>query len=155
MKKIFYYILLIFTSIKLVSCGTKVEYKEIFYKDLPFEVRDKFIERYNYKEDPKTDKNGQIDYYSPPFAECYDLNLNCNCKLETVSNPLGTPKFIIESCNKNIEIPWSVFQRVFIIKGDSIFYPWATEGTTSTGEARSYNIKIDTLKFRLEKMKIE
>lgn len=150
MRKLICYILIIFS---IAKCRTKTDYNEINYKDLPIDVRDKFIERYNYKEDPKIGMDGELDYYSPSFAECYDLNLKCNCSIKTETNILGTPNFVIESCKKNIKIPWTVYQRVFVIKDDLIYYPWANRGSVSTGEARSYNIKIDTLKFRIEKMR--
>ena len=127
------------------------DYTEITYQELPSDVRNKFKEVYNYKEPPKI-VNGLKDSYMAPFVECYNMNKDCPCKIESKGGIIRDAFFVFTSCTKTKKISWGILQRVFIIKNDSIYYPWSTSAGTRTGEARAFHVKIDTLKFRVEKM---
>lgn len=77
------------------------------------------------------------------------------------------PFFLLSSCEVKIKISWKVLERVFIIKNDSIYYPYHTRnafyknsefdqvggGFTTSDEPRSANIKIDVLNFAVEKIR--
>lgn len=128
------------------------DYTEITNQELPSDVRNKFKEVYNYKEPPKISSKGDTLWYSPPFVECYNMNKDCPCKIESKGGIIRDAFFVFTSCTKTKKISWGILQRVFIIKNDSIYYPWSTTAVTETGESRSTLIKIDTLKFRVEKM---
>lgn len=126
-------------------------YTEITYQELPSDVRNKFKEVYNYKEPPKIE-NGIEDSYMPPFKDCYSMNKDCPCKVKSKGGIIRDAFFVITACDKTKKMSWAILERVFIIKNDSIYYPWSTSGVTTAGKPRSFNIKIDTIKFRVEKM---
>lgn len=126
-------------------------YTEVTYQKLPSDVRSKFKEIYNYKGPPKI-VNGEKDSYMAPFVECYNLNKNCPCEIQSKGGIVRDAFFVITSCGKTKKMSWGILQRVFIIKNDSIYYPWSTSAVTTSGESRSFDIKIDALKFRIEKM---
>ncbi|MDR2008021.1 MAG: hypothetical protein LBQ34_03500 [Alphaproteobacteria bacterium] len=128
-------------------------YKEITYQELPSDIRKKFKEIYNYKEPPKVSETGDISWYSPPFSECYNMNTDCPCNIRSGGGIIRNPYFVLTSCGKKKKMTWGILERVFIIKNDSVYYPWNRSAGTETGEARSFLVKIDTLKFRIEKMK--
>lgn len=137
----------------IYGCSSN-ENRILTYKQLPPDVRDKFEYVYNYKEAPKVNVKGDtIDWYSPPFAECYNLNKSCHCEIESNGGLIDNPYFSIKSCGKKIDISWKVLQRVFIIKNDSIYFPNSRNAATSTGESRSFDIKIDTLNFTAQKIR--
>lgn len=154
----------------IYSCSSKNN-KDLTYQQLPSDVKAKFQYVYNHYEPPKVNSGGDtIDWYLPPFSECYNLNKNCNCEIESRGGILRNPFFVIKSCNKKVKISWEVLERVFIIKNDSIYYPYHTEkvkyedvnngeefdqvvgGTLTVGKPRSFNIKIDTMGFYVQKM---
>ncbi|WP_243348356.1 hypothetical protein [Parabacteroides sp. FAFU027] len=137
----------------MLSCSVKNDdYKEITYQELPSDVRKKFKEVYGYKEPPKI-INGKRVTYMPPFVECYNVDQNCTCRIKSKGGIIRDPYFVITSCKKTAKMSWAILQRVFIIKNDSIYYPWSNDGVTTSGEARSFDVLIDTLKFRVEKMR--
>ena len=147
MKNILYLIIII----TLTSCTTKPR-KKLSFDELPFDVRNKFHSVYNYKEPPTINGQGDtVTWYSPPFSECYNLNYGCGCEIGSEGGILRNPKFVISSCNKTIKISWEVLQRVFIIKNDNIYFPAAKDGILTTGEARAFNMKIDTVDFYVQK----
>lgn len=127
-------------------------YTEVAYQKLPSDVKVKFQEIYNYKEPPKISSKGDTVWYSPDFVECYNLNKNCPCEIQFKGGIVRDAFFVITSGGKTKKMSWAILQRVFIIKNDSIYYPWSTSAGIEAGEARSSLIKIDTLKFRIEKM---
>jgi hypothetical protein len=128
-------------------------YKEVAYQELPSDVRKKFKEVYDYKEPPKISSKGDTVWYSPPFVECYNIiDENCLCEIESKGGIVRDPFFVLISCDNTKKMSWAILQRVFIIKNDSIYYPWANSAGTRSGESRSFHVKIDTLKFRIEKM---
>lgn len=136
----------------ICSCS-KPEIKEITYKDLPSDVRNKFENMYHYKTPPVVNAEGDtVEWYSPPFAECANLKKDCNCNVESKGGIISNPCFVINSCGKESEISWEVLQRVFIIKNDSIYFPSAKSAVTTTGESRAFNIRLDTVGFYVQKM---
>jgi hypothetical protein len=134
----------------LVGCRNH-NYKEISYKELPTNVRNKFIEIYDYVEAPKR-VNGRLVTYMPPFVECYNVDNKFPCTIKSIGGLIREPYFIINTNNYTAKMSWDILQRVFVVKNDSIYYPFSKTGVTSSGKPRSYNIMIDTLKFRVEKM---
>jgi len=131
MKIVVFYFVLICTFI-LFSCKNH-NYKEISYKELPTDVRNKFDEIYNY-------------------VECYNVNSKFPCTVKSIGGLIMEPYFVINTNNYTAKMSWDILQRVFVIKNDSIYYPFSKNGVTSSGKPRSYNIMIDTLRFRVEKM---
>jgi len=149
MKIVVFYFVLICTFI-LFSCKNH-NYKEISYKELPTDVRNKFDEIYNYVEVTKR-INGRLVTYMPPFVECYNVNSKFPCTVKSIGGLIMEPYFVINTNNYTAKMSWDILQRVFVIKNDSIYYPFSKNGVTSSGKPRSYNIMIDTLRFRVEKM---
>lgn len=166
MKSLMYIITVFFAF----SCNSESIVENVSFKKLPSDVREKFNYVYNYYEPPKVNAKGDTITYMAPFSECYSLNKNCSCKIESKGGIVRNPFFIIKSCSKEIKISWEVLERVFIIKNDSIYYPYHTYkikyedvnngkefdqvvgGHTTMDKPRSYNVKIDTLNFRVQKM---
>lgn len=149
-----YWVFLVILTL-ILSCGANDKPDLVLkYKELPLDVRNKFKYVYDYEELVKMNhQKDTIGWYSPPFAECYDLNRECECKLESKGGIIRNPFFSIESCDKSSKISWAILQRVFIIKNDTIYYPFSRSASTTTGEPRSFNVKIDTLEFHGKKMK--
>ncbi|MGC4128716.1 MAG: hypothetical protein QM564_03985 [Bergeyella sp.] len=136
----------------IYSCSSNNK-KELTYQQLPFDIKTKFQYVYDYYESPKLDMKGDtIDWYMPPFSECYNLNKTCNCEIESGGGVIRNPFFMIKSCNKKVKISWEILQRVFIIKNDSIYFPNSKDAIITAGKPRSFNIKIDTIKFYVQKM---
>jgi len=156
----------------LYGCSSN-DKKSITYQQLPSDVKAKFQYTYNYWEPPEVNAKGDtVSLYTPKFSECYDLDKNCNCVIESKGGIFRNPFFVLKSCDyKNIKISWEVLERVFIIKNDSVYYPYQIRkvkyndvnngeefdqvigGLVTSGKSRSYNVKIDTLKFIVEKMR--
>ncbi|AMO20697.1 hypothetical protein [Flavobacterium columnare] len=86
------------------------------------------------------------------------MNQKYKCSLEykyhnLLITVLVPQRFVITSKNKDIEIPYGTLERVFVIKNDSLYYPFTLNGgMTGMGEPRSNYIKIDTVMFRVKKM---
>lgn len=136
----------------LYGCS-QPERKVMAYTDLPSDVRNKFENVYHYKTPPVVNAEGDtVDWYSPPFAECFNLKKNCGCSVESKGGVVSNPYFVINSCGKESKVSWEVLQRVFIIKNDSIYFPNSASAVTTTGESRSFNIKLDTVGFFVQKM---
>lgn len=112
------------------------------FDKLPSNVRLRFKEIYEF-----CDSNDGDYEYSAPFVECYNISKDCECKIYKKGGVLQNPYFLLESCENTVKIPWTILQRVFIIKGDSLYYPIAKYSSTTYGKPRSYNILIDTLSF--------
>ncbi|SMP13292.1 hypothetical protein [Chryseobacterium profundimaris] len=145
-------ILPIYLIVCLYSCS-QPERKKITYRNLPSDVRAKFENVYHYKTPPVVNAEGDtVDWYSPPFAECFNLKNNCKCNVESKGGVISNPYFVITSCGKESEISWEILQRVFIIKNDSIYFPNAKNAVTTTGESRAFNIKLDTISFYVQEM---
>ena len=149
MRKTFTYL---FSLIVLISCNEGDQnFVEKKFDELPNDVQIKFKETYNYV-------NFKDPNYLPPFSECKNVNVKNKCKVDyKYHNSLVTvfipQKFVITSNNKVVEIPYSALERVFIIKNDSVYYPFTFNGgMTAMGEPRSNYIKIDTVMFRAKKM---
>jgi hypothetical protein len=136
----------------LISCneGDK-DFAEKKFNELPSDVQVKFNEIYNY-----TDLRNPN--YLPPFSECKNVNTKYKCKVGyKYHNPFVTifipQKFVIISNNKATEIPYGTLERVFVVKNDSVYYPFTFNGgMTAMGEPRSNYIKIDTVMIRVKKM---
>jgi len=144
--------LLVFLLFCLCSCSQQ-ERKKLAYRDLPSDVKDKFDAVYHYKTPPALNTEGDtVDWYSPPFAECFNLEKGCRCSVESKGGIISNPYLVIKSCGKESEISWEILQRVFIIKNDSIYFPNAKSAVTTTGESRAFNVKLDTLRFYVQKM---
>lgn len=138
----------------IISCSVSDRPDLILkYHELPLDVKNKFNYVYDYEELPKINSQGDtIDWYSPPFVECYNLSEECNCQVESKGGIIRNPFFYITSCDNKTKISWSILQRVFIIKNDTIYYAFSKSASTTTGKPRSFNVKIDTLEFHLKKM---
>ncbi len=142
----------LFALIVFISCneGDK-DFVEKKFDELPNDVQVKFNEIYNYVDlkDPN---------YLPPFSECKNVNTKYKCKVGyKYHNPFVTifipQKFVIISNNKATEIPYGTLERVFVVKNDSVYYPFTFNGgMTAMGEPRSNYIKINTVMFRVKKM---
>jgi hypothetical protein len=138
--------------IVLISCneGDK-DFVEKKFNELPNDVQVKFNEIYNYVD-------LKAPNYLPSFSECKNVNTKYKCKVEyKYNNPLVTvfipQKFVITSNSKETEIPYGTLERVFVVKNDSVYYPFTFNGgMTAMGEPRSNYIKIDTVMFRVKKM---
>ncbi|MEW7280416.1 hypothetical protein ABW636_17630 [Aquimarina sp. 2201CG1-2-11] len=140
-----------FLSLSLFGCNEEEPIK-LKFEELPIEVRNKFTTVYNYSESPKVNLDGDTILYTPPFVECHNLDSKYKCQIESKGGIIRNPFFIVKSDNKNAKIPWSVLERVFIIKNDSVYYPISKGGIRQYGESRAKWIKIDTLKFESKKM---
>ena len=70
-----------------------------------------------------------------------------------MSKMMFSNSFTIYSNGKSIKLNLNILERVFIIKGDSIYYPISGNGITTNGEPRSYHVKVDTLTFQASIMK--
>jgi hypothetical protein len=159
MKKISFYLVIICTIFFTIAFfyynifdNKEDEYKELTYKTLPLEVKLKFDEVYNLTPSFTIDKNQDTVFNMPPNEECYSIEKTCNCKIDykhkfLFSNLLFPQKFSISSCQKKFEIPYFILQRIFVIKNDSLYYPYAPNGVLTLGEPLSNNIDIKNIKF--------
>lgn len=145
-------IICILVLFALFSCNEgDSDFVEINFNELPKDVQYKFNEIYNYNDKTNTS-------YLPPFSECANVDSKCDCIIEYKYNSIITlfipQKFVVSTCEKTASIPFSILEPVFVVKNDSVYYPFTLNGgATTAGEARSFNIKIDTLKFHIKKMK--
>lgn len=74
----------------------------------------------------------------PPFIEAY--NMNGDTVSIKSSKMMFSNYFTISSNGKRIKLDLNIFERVFIIKGDSIYYPISWNGITTDGEPRSSTV---------------
>lgn len=125
--------------VSFISCNKADHIEIIKYGELPEDVKEVFVERYNYFEPNKL----------PPFVECIDLDDDCDCKAEQYKNFIITGNEIkISSCTKEHIIPMGYYERVFVLKGDTTYIPYSLYGGMITsGKPRSQHIKIDTIQF--------
>ena len=135
----------------LAGCSNKSQSsaKTLGFEDLPIDVRLKFKQVYNYC--PPTFNGSDTIEYMPPFIEAY--NMNGDTAIIKMSKMLFSNSFTIYSNGKSIKLNLNILERVFIIKGDSIYYPISGNGITTYGEPRSYHVKVDTLTFQASIMK--
>lgn len=136
----------------LLRCPNKTRFsdRKLSFEELPIDVREKFKEVYNYCPPPTFNGTDTIEYM-PPFVEAHNLNGD-----SVVINPhifVFSNSFTIISSGKQIESSFDIIERVFIIKGDSIYYPISGNGITSYGEPRSNYVDVDTLMFQVSIMK--
>lgn len=148
MYKSFVYLFALF----LISCNEgDNDFVEKKFNELPIDVQIKFNELYNYVD--LTNPN-----YQPPFSECKNVNAIYKCEVKyKYHNPIATvfipQKFVIISDNKQTLIPYGTLERVFVVKNDSVYYPYTLNGgMTAIGQPRSSYIKIDTVMFRIKRM---
>lgn len=146
------FLIYIIAILFICNCSS-TDKDNLTYRKLPSDVRTEFNNIYDYYEHPKINSAGDtIDWYMAPFAECRNLKKNCNCEIESKGGIVRNPFLIINSCNRKAIISWEILQRVFVIKNDSIYFPNSKEASTTAGKARSFNIKIDTVGFYVQKM---
>ncbi|WP_428223443.1 hypothetical protein [Flavobacterium sp.] len=145
-------LVIIFCLFHLLSCQEgDSDFAEMEFIRLPKEVQAEFNKLYDYVNRNNTN-------YLPPFSECANINAKGDCKVEyKYHNPFLTvfipQKFIISSNKRKAEIPFGTLERIFVIKNDSVYYPFTLNGgMTAMGEPRSRYIKIDTVMFRAKKM---
>lgn len=131
----------------LAGCSNKSQSsaKTLRFEDLPIDVRLKFKQVYNYCPPPTFNGSDTIEY-TPPFIEAY--NMNGDTAIIKMSKMMFSNSFTIYSNGKSIKLDLNILERVFIIKGDSIYYPISGNGITTSGEPRSSNVKVDTLMFQ-------
>jgi hypothetical protein len=159
MKKIFFYSVIVCVLFFILSFfyynifdNKEDNYKELTYSKLPKEVQLKFDEIYNFVPPIEIEKTGDTIFNMPPNEECFNVNKSCNCKLDYkhkffLSNLFFPQKFTIDACGKNFEVPYFILQRIFVVKNDSLYYPYTDSGTLSLGEPLSNDINIKYVKF--------
>lgn len=136
----------------LVGCSNNSQFSDqtLGFEDLPIDVRLKFEQIYNYCPPPIFNGRDTVEYM-PPFIEAH--NMNGNPVVIKRPNTMFSNSFTISSNGKRIKLDLNILERVFIIKGDSIYYPISGNGITTNGKPRSFDVKVDTLKFRVSIMR--
>lgn len=135
-------------SFLLTGCSNKSKSSvlTLSFKDLPIDVRLKFKDVYNYCLPPVIIGSDTIEYM-PPFIEAY--NMNGDTVSIKPSKMMFSNSFTISSNGKRIKLDLNILERVFIIKGDSIYYPISGNGVTTCGKPRSSTVNVDTLLFQV------
>ncbi len=145
-------IIIMCLSFLLTGCSNKSKSPDqtLCFEDLPIDVRLKFKQVYNYCPPPVIKGSDTIEYM-PPFIEAY--NMNGDTVSIKSSKMMFSNSFTISSNGKRIKLDLNILERVFIIKGDSIYYPISGNGITTCGEPRSSTVNVDTLLFQVSIMK--
>lgn len=136
----------------MIGCSNKSKspVQILSLEDLPIDVSLKFKDVYNYCPPPVINGSDTIEYM-PPFIEAY--NMNGDTVSIKSSKMMFSNSFTISSNGKRIKLDLNILERVFIIKGDSIYYPISGNGITTCGEPRSSTVNVDTLLFQVSIMK--
>lgn len=145
-------IIIMCLSFLLTGCSNKSKspVRTLSFEDLPIDVRLKFKDVYNYCPPPVINGSDTIEYM-PPFIEAY--NMNGDTVSIKSSKMMFSNSFTISSNGKRIKLDLNILERVFIIKGDSIYYPISGNGITTNGKPRSSTVNVDTLLFQVSIMK--
>lgn len=140
-------IIVICLSALFIGCSNKHQLsdKRLSFYELPIDVRENFERIYSYCPLPVLNGCDTIEYM-PPFIEAY--NMNGESVDINMSNNIFSNSFTISSNGKRIKLNMNILERVFIIKGDTIYYPISGNGLVTYGKPRSCNVDVDTLIFK-------
>jgi len=120
----------------------KRKYESMSYNSLPKAVRKSFDSIYNKR------------YDGIPKNEFFSLNKGEKCFVKKLGLRFHLTREyeLYTNRDRRTKISSLYFQKVFIIKGDTLFFPdsYKKYGTLTGDKPRSYNIKIDTIMFNYE-----
>lgn len=123
------------------------------YYELPEKVQNKFLEVYEYYPDSVCDVECWTNYNQPIFMHGYNVSGDTVIITPSVTTYLDMEKgIIVRSNGKSFRLDFVVVDGIFVIEGDTMYYPIGFETVWRPGTPRPSVVRPKRLNFGASKM---